>query len=143
MTATSDYETPADIHIPGAQSGGKKLAIVFTCTVCDTRSIKQFTEHSYEKGVVLVRCPGCQNLHLIADRLGMFEDKGADGAGWDIESALVKLGESVNVVNNDNVLELSLEDLVGKDAMEKLTATTTESSASETESPGDTEDSKR
>ena len=62
-----------------------------------------------------MRCPGCENLHLIADRLGIFE-----GGDWDIQKAVSQLGENVNVVNNDNVLELSLEELVGKDAIENL-----------------------
>ena len=29
---------------------------------------------SYQKGVVLVKCDGCTNLHLIADNMGWFED---------------------------------------------------------------------
>jgi protein import protein ZIM17 len=104
--------------IPGAKTGkGKKLAIVFTCTVCETRSAKQFTEQAYRNGVVLVRCPGCENLHLIADRLGYFEDKG-DG-GWDIEKAMAKMGENVRAVTNDNVMELTLEDVIGQDKMEQ------------------------
>jgi len=44
--------------------------IEFTCTVCQGRVCKTFSKHSYEKGVVLIRCSGCQNLHLIADNLG-------------------------------------------------------------------------
>lgn len=106
-------ETP-EYQIPGAQAGGKKLAIVYTCKVCETRAIKQFSEHSYHKGVVLIRCPGCRNLHLIADNLGVFEDD------FNIEKAMAKVGEDVHVVNNDNVLEMSLEDLVGPEALEKL-----------------------
>lgn len=38
--------------------------------VCETRTAKTFAKLSYEKGVVLARCPGCHNIHLIADRLG-------------------------------------------------------------------------
>jgi protein import protein ZIM17 len=48
--------------------GGQKMAVVFTCTVCNTRSARQFTKKSYEEGVVLIRCPGCDNLHLFAVR---------------------------------------------------------------------------
>jgi protein import protein ZIM17 len=105
--------------IPGTnQGGGKKLAIVFTCTVCDTRSAKRFTEKAYRNGVVLVRCPGCENQHLIADRLGFFEDK-ADG-GWDIEKGMAEMGDRVIAVTEDNVLELTLTDIIGKDRATEL-----------------------
>lgn len=101
--------------VPGAtNTKSKKLAIVYTCKVCNTRSAKQFTEQAYHHGVVLVRCPGCENLHLIADRLGMFEDRGEDGKGWDVEKALADAGENVKAVSNDNVLELTLDDVLGK-----------------------------
>ena len=104
--------------VPGTKNTKQKtLAIIYTCKVCNTRSAKQFTEHAYKHGVVLVRCPGCQNLHLIADRLGWFEDMDDDfEGGWDIEKAiLAKTGENnVTAVTNDNVLELTLEDIVGK-----------------------------
>jgi len=103
----------------GGKSGQKQLAIVFTCTVCNTRSAKQFTEQAYRNGVVLVRCPGCENLHLIADRLGVFQDQGEDGQGWDIEKAMASIGENVKAVTNDNVLELTVEDVVGADKMQE------------------------
>jgi hypothetical protein len=50
-------------HIPG------RFAIVYTCEVCQLRSAKTFSKHSYMKGVVLIRCDGCDKLHLIADNL--------------------------------------------------------------------------
>jgi len=115
------------IDIPGAQTGGKKLAIVFTCTVCDTRSAKQFTEQAYMNGVVIVTCPGCHNQHLIADNLGYFQDNKDEGGGWNIEKALQQMGvdgdnkNNVKVVNNDNVLELSIEDIFGHDNIRTAT----------------------
>ncbi|KAL3779484.1 hypothetical protein HJC23_011109 [Cyclotella cryptica] len=100
--------------IPGTtNTKAKTLAIIFTCKVCNTRSAKQFTEHAYRHGVVLVRCPGCENLHLIADRLGMFEDRGEDGKGWDVQKALATAGENVKAVSHDNILELTVDDIVG------------------------------
>ncbi|KAL2548867.1 uncharacterized protein Fot_10397 [Forsythia ovata] len=42
------------------------LAMIFTCKVCDTRSVKTVCRESYDKGVVVAKCDGCNNL--IADR---------------------------------------------------------------------------
>jgi hypothetical protein len=39
-----------------------KLSLTFTCTAgtCTTRSTHQFTKRAYEKGIVLIECPGCK-----------------------------------------------------------------------------------
>jgi protein import protein ZIM17 len=111
-------EGSKDLGLPGAQKGGKKLAIVYTCTVCDTRAAKQFTEQAYRHGVVIVTCPGCGNRHLIADNLEFF---GNEDKGWNIEKGMLELGENVKVVNDDNVLELSIDDVYGPGAVEKAT----------------------
>ena len=97
--------------VPGSEKGGRKLAIIYTCKVCETRSAKKFTEHAYQNGLVMVRCPGCENLHLIADRLGVFDDS---KGGWDIEKYLNKMGERVQTVTKDNVLEVTMADVLGK-----------------------------
>mmetsp|Transcript_19678 Transcript_19678/g.39142 ORF Transcript_19678/g.39142 Transcript_19678/m.39142 type:complete len:82 (-) Transcript_19678:197-442(-) len=58
----------------------------------------------------MVRCPGCDNLHLIADRLGFFED---EEGGWDIEKFMDRMGDKVQAINDDNILELTLTDVAG------------------------------
>ena len=94
-TASSDDGT----GLPGTEHGGRRLAIVFTCTVCDTRSAKKFSEQAYREGVVVVRCPGCGNDHLIADNLGFFEDD------WTLEDALRARGDAVETLDDDNLAE--------------------------------------
>ncbi|KAL3520734.1 hypothetical protein ACH5RR_018883 [Cinchona calisaya] len=84
------------------------LAMIFTCKVCDTRSVKTVSRVSYEKGVVLARCGGCNNVHLIADRLGWFGEPGS------IEDFLAARGEEVKKGSADT-LNLTLEDLAGKE----------------------------
>jgi protein import protein ZIM17 len=103
-----------DLQIPGAQSSSRKLAIVFTCTVCNTRSAKQFSEAAYQKGVVLVQCPGCKNRHLIADRLGIFQD-----GHFDVDTIAAITGQSVTKIGPGD-MELQLQDLVGSDKMKEI-----------------------
>ncbi|CAN6588751.1 unnamed protein product [Malus baccata var. baccata] len=82
------------------------LAMLFTCTVCETRSMKTCSRESYEKGVVVVRCGGCNNLHLIADHLGYF------GKPSNVEQFLAARGEEVKKGSADT-LNLTLEDIAG------------------------------
>lgn len=80
--------------------------MVFTCKVCDTRSMKMASRESYEKGVVVVRCGGCDNLHLIADRCGWFGEPGS------VEDFLASRGEEFKKGSMDS-LNLTPEDLAG------------------------------
>ncbi|XP_057527933.1 uncharacterized protein C24H6.02c isoform X1 [Amaranthus tricolor] len=90
------------------------LAIVFTCKVCEQRSMKTCSRESYEKGVVVVRCGGCNNLHLIADRLGWFGEPGS------IEDFIAARGDLLKKGSIDT-LNLTLEDLAGKKLLEDIT----------------------
>lgn len=49
-----------------------KLLLAFTCKICNARIEKHISKVSYTKGVVIVRCDGCGENHLIADNLGWF-----------------------------------------------------------------------
>ncbi|GLT66817.1 hypothetical protein SLA2020_391640 [Shorea laevis] len=83
------------------------LAMIFTCKVCETRSIKTVCRESYEKGVVVARCGGCNNLHLISDHLGWFGEPGT------VEDFLAARGEEIKKGSIDT-LNLTLDDLAGK-----------------------------
>jgi DNL zinc finger len=82
------------------------MAMIFTCKVCETRSMKTASRESYEKGVVVARCPGCNNFHLIADRLGWFGQPGS------VEDFLAAKGEEVKIGSVDT-LNFTLEDFTG------------------------------
>lgn len=69
------------------------MVILFTCTKCDTRSAKAFSRSSYEKGIVIVTCPGCNSRHLIADNLGWFGDK------CNIEQLAAAQGQTIKKVD--------------------------------------------
>ncbi|KAF7259765.1 hypothetical protein EG68_06613 [Paragonimus skrjabini miyazakii] len=60
-----------------------KMYIEFTCKKCNHRSKKYFSKQAYQKGIVIIRCEGCENLHLIADNLGWIKD-----GHWKIEDAV-------------------------------------------------------
>ncbi|KAJ8687099.1 hypothetical protein QAD02_022893 [Eretmocerus hayati] len=76
-----------------------KLQLSFTCKKCGTRnSNKIISKVAYNKGVVVVRCEGCKNNHLIADNLGWFGDPHLRN----IEAILKKKGEMVRRIRNDD-----------------------------------------
>lgn len=118
--------------IPGVKSGGEKLIIMYTCKVCETRSARKISKHSYQRGVVVVKCACCNNMHLICDHIGVFEDK-----GWTIDQFLSKHRSQVattssgrnqrdssshsvdsdssssKYITEENVYELTLQDIIG------------------------------
>ena len=82
---------------PESKSG--TLMIMFTCdhNKCGTKQARTFSKDSYYKGVVLIRCEGCNNLHLIADNLGWFEKDGVyRGNNVNVETLLKDKGLTVH-----------------------------------------------
>ena len=67
--------------VPGvADKAQQQTVVVYTCRVCETRSARRVSRQALEHGSVLLRCPGCRNVHVIADRLGYFDDATVDAA---------------------------------------------------------------
>lgn len=65
-----------DNEVKGGQYGtGGQYMMLFTCNHCEAKNSKKFNKKAYHDGVVLIRCDGCDKLHLIADNLGWFRDQ--------------------------------------------------------------------
>ncbi|GAB4814393.1 hypothetical protein N2152v2_001439 [Parachlorella kessleri] len=91
----------------------KELVMVFTCGKCDTRAAKAFSKASYERGVVVVDCPGCHSKHLIADNLGWFGQKGT------VEEFAAEKGNLVVRKLADGTTTLTPEDILGPTVLQQ------------------------
>jgi hypothetical protein len=69
LSKSNDCTTDGSIN-----SNLPRLAISFTCNVCQERLTRTFLKQSYEKGVVIIKCVKCLNHHIIADNLKWFSD---------------------------------------------------------------------
>ena len=100
--------------VPGVQTNVDKYALMYTCKICDSRSVKSISKQAYHKGCVVVKCPGCKNMHLISDNLGIFDEP-----GWNLESYFAERGQLVKRFDKNNILELSIDDIAGDNSLIK------------------------
>lgn len=116
-----------------SESSERKMAIIYTCKKCSTRSMKTFNRSSYERGLVLVTCPGCLSKHLIADHLGWFGDKGFqveqlgkerggenNGEGGEGSGEGISKAERVKKISVNGMEGLTAEDVAGWSKVEAL-----------------------
>ena len=91
--------------VKGTKIGSSgQYMIMYTCGVCDHRQSRTFTKDAYHKGIVIVRCEGCEKQHLIADNLGWFHD-----GGKNIEQIMQEKGEGVTCLNGEQAIEFFRE----------------------------------
>ncbi|KAF9499631.1 zf-DNL-domain-containing protein [Pleurotus eryngii] len=92
--APSAFATSSEIKLDVLEP---RLSLTFTCTAgeCNERSTHTFTKRAYERGIVLVGCPGCKNRHLIADHIGWFKESTEEGKLKTVEDLLRARGEKV------------------------------------------------
>ena len=98
-TIKKDEEGKESLSIDIGKMEGN-YAIVYTWTVWETRQARSFSKKSYHEGVVLIRCEGCDNLHLIADNLGWFRDKSVN-----IEDLMREKGDKLRKIISNQAME--------------------------------------
>ncbi|KJP89800.1 hypothetical protein AK88_00508 [Plasmodium fragile] len=101
-TTTDVMKTESATEPESDQVKKEYMVLMFTCKICEKKSVKKFSKQAYNNGVVIIRCPSCENLHLISDQLGWFQE-----GKTNIEDILKQKGENViRKFSYNNMLEI-------------------------------------
>ncbi len=73
-----------------------------------------FTKRSYHNGIVLIKCEGCDGVHLIADNLGWFEDTSIN-----VEDIIKRRGEDYRKLSVQGLFSMSETD-ISKETNDKV-----------------------
>jgi len=73
--------------------------------------MKKFTKSAYHKGLVIIRCNGCKNNHLIADNYGWFRDNPTT-----IEDIMREKGEEIKKLKAEGLFQFSADSPSDADA---------------------------
>lgn len=71
----------------------RKFQLQYTCKLCDTRNVIKVNRIAYRKGIVIAKCKGCENKHLIADNLNWLSGFDYDNGEKNIEQYMENRNE--------------------------------------------------
>lgn len=114
-------DDPKKHHIGSFKVEKPQYMLAFTCKKCNHRSSHTISKQAYHHGTVMVKCPKCNNRHLIADHLKIFNDNHIT-----IQDIMKAKGETVSQSTEDLVFDdipESLKSLIGhyaKDAPQEI-----------------------
>ena len=92
--------------------------ITFTCKPCGHRSSHRMTKQAYHHGTVLIKCPSCENRHVIADHLKVFLDQATT-----LEDILKKQtadGKPLSSLIKKGKLGMRTDSMIGNEGEEDL-----------------------
>lgn len=97
------------IKISDDQVVSRKFQLQYTCKICDTRNSIKVTRIAYRKGIVIAKCKGCDNKHLIADNLNWLSGFDYDNGERNIEQFMENRSEESECAKEDLVVRVDKE----------------------------------